>query len=100
MSAQNLYAGQWIKAQGTNMTYSAGATSSHAVLHAIVVNSHSSGVFRLANGTATSFTYVTGSYSPATGSSILDFKELEFTNGILVQMTGTMNFNVIYNDLI
>lgn len=100
MSQQNLYQANWVKAQGTNISANAQVTTSQAVLHAIVVNSHSTGTFRLATGTATSLTYVQGTYTPATGSSVIELKELEFTNGIYVVVGGTINLTAIYNDLI
>ena len=101
MSAQNLVQGQWIKAQGTNISAKTQVTTSQAVLHSIIVNSNSSGSFRIANGTATSPTWVMGTYTPTTATSgVVSFRELEFTNGIFIDVGGTINATVLYNDLI
>lgn len=100
MSNYNLVQGNWIKAQGTNVAANAQITTGHAVLHSIVVNSHSTGTFRLATGTATSLTYVQGTYTPATGSSVIELHELEFEDGIYVVVGGTINLTAVYNDLI
>ncbi len=104
MSAQNLSAGKWFKAQGTNLSASAAnrfeITRTQSVLHQIVVNSHTSGTWRLANGTLTNATYVQGTYTPATGSSTIDCKELEFASGLCLDVAGTVNLTLIYNDLI
>lgn len=99
MSAQNK-GFTWYKAQGTNVAANAQVTNQSAVLHSVIVNSHSTGTFRLAKGTATSLTYLQGTYTPATGSSTIEFKELEFTDGIYVVTGGTINLTVIYNDLV
>lgn len=103
MSQQNLYQSNWIKSQGTFMTGSGNATTSHAVLHQLSIGTYSPGaIIRVANGTATSKTYMSGSYTPS-GAGLqepITFKELEFTNGIYVEMTGTVNLTAIYNDLI
>jgi len=101
MSSQNLSGGRWIKAQGTNISARAQVTSSHAVLHSIIVNSNTGGSFRVANGTLTSLSQVMGTYTPTTAtSSVVEFKELEFANGIFIETGGTINATVIYNDLI
>lgn len=103
MSNYNQIQGNWVKSQGTFMTGSANATSSAAVLHEIAIGSYSPGAtFRLANGTLTSKTYITGSFTPS-GLGLqrpIEFKELEFTNGIFVETGGTINLTVIYNDII
>lgn len=101
MSAQNLSGGSWIKAQGTNMTANGQVTTSQAVLHSIIVNSNTGGSFRVGNGTATAFTKAMGTYTPTTATSgEVVFHELEFTNGIYVEVGGTINLTVIYNDLV
>jgi len=100
MSAQNISAGTWIKAQGSNVKTTGQITSSHAVLHEVIVNSHSSGTWRLCNGTATSNSAVGGTYTPAAGSSVVAYKELEFTNGIYVETSGTLDVTAVFNDLI
>lgn len=102
MSNYNLSPAGWMKAQGTFMTGSANATTSHSVLHKLVIGSYTPGaVVRVANGTATNKTYLSGSFTP-NGLGLqepLEFREMEFTNGIYVEMTGTVNLTAIYNDL-
>jgi hypothetical protein len=99
MSAQNLSQTRWVKAQGTNFTTKLQVTTNAAVLHTIF-GSHSGGSFRVGNGTLTSQTYPMGTYSPAAGPVYLDFKELEFTNGIFVEVGGAVNLTAVFNDLI
>lgn len=103
MSAQNISQANWVRSQGTFMTGSANATTSQSVLHKILIGTYTPGaVIRVANGTATSKTYVTGSFTPS-GLGLqtpLDFEELEFSNGIYVEITGTASLTTVYNDLI
>lgn len=103
MSAHNLSSAKWVKAQSTNFTGRGQATTNAAVLHAIIVNSNTSGSFRVGSGTLThaSLTFPMGTYTPATGTSVyLPFYETEFTNGIFIDVGGTINYTVIFNDLV
>ena len=99
MSAQNLSETRWIKAQGTNLAAKMQVTTSAAVLHAIV-GSHTGGSFRVGNGTLTNQTYFMGTYTPAAGPIYVPFYELEFQNGIFIEVGGAVNLGVIYNDLV
>lgn len=103
MSDFNKSTAGWYKAQGTFMTGSGNATTSQAVLHQLLIGTYTPGaVIRVANGTATSKTYLSGSFTP-NGLGLqegIEFKELEFTSGIFVEITGTANLTAIYNDLI
>lgn len=106
MSDFNRSTPTWIKAQGTNFTgqQRTTVTIKQAVLHAIIVGTYSPGAtFRVANGTATNIVnYITGSFVPlATGiQPTIEFKELEFANGIAVFTGGTIDLTAVYNDLI
>lgn len=99
MSAQNLHSANWVRAQGTNLSAKGQVTTSSAVLHAIV-GSHTGGSFRLGNGTLTSQTYYMGTFIPAAGPINAPFYELEFANGIYLEVGGSVNLTVIYNDLV
>jgi hypothetical protein len=102
MSDYNKNTANWYKAQGTFMTGSGNATTSQAVLHELSIGTYTPGaVIRVANGTATSKTYLSGSYTP-NGLGLqkeLIFKELEFTSGIYVEITGTAHLTAVYNDI-
>jgi hypothetical protein len=101
MSSQNLSVAKWIKAQSTNLAARGQVTTSQAVLHSVIVNSNTGGSFRVANGTLTSLSQVMGTYTPTTATSgVVDFKELEFTNGIFLETGGSVNLTLIYNDLV
>jgi len=101
MSNYNQVQGNWIKAQSTNLAARGQVTTSQAVLHSIIVNSNTTGSFRVATGTLTSLSQVMGTYTPTTAtSSVVDFKELEFANGIFFETGGTINATIIYNDLV
>lgn len=100
MSAHNLSASNWIKAQGSNIKASGQITFNQGALHEIIVNSHTTGTWRLCNGTATSNTAIGGTYTPASGSSTVDYKELEFTSGIYIQTAGTVDLTAVFNDLV
>ena len=103
MSAHNKEVSSWTRAQGTFMTGSGNATTSLAVLHELLIGTYTPGaVIRVANGTATSKTYMTGSFTP-NGLGLqtpIEFRELEFGNGIYVEITGTAQLTAVYNDLI
>lgn len=100
MSEQNKSVATWYKAQGSNITATGQITTKHSVLHAILVNSHTTGSFRIANGTATAFTAAGGTYTPAAGSSVIEYKELEFASGMYIQTAGTLNLTAVFNDLV
>lgn len=100
MSAQNQNVATWVRSQGTNFATRGQVTANAAVLHKLIVNSHTTGTFRLANGTSTSLSFVQGTYTPATGSSVIEFESLEFPNGIFVETGGTINWTAIYNELV
>jgi hypothetical protein len=104
MSAENqgFVFSKW---QQVNATASATAvarqiSTSRAVLSKVIVNSHTSAAFRFANGTTTNYTPIGGSYTPAAGSSVIEFGEVDaFSGGLVMLVAGTFDGNVIYNDL-
>lgn len=103
MSAQNLSETSWVRAQGTLLTGRMQVTTAQAVLHTIILNSYGGGSFRVGNGTLTSTLWLGGTYTPAAGTLTgpqLDYKELEFANGIFIDATGAINATVIYNDIV
>lgn len=80
-----------------NITASTQITSQPGTLERIVVNSHSGGTFKLVNGTA-SQTALGGTYTPATGSSSIEFEPLGFNTGLYVAVGGTADLTVVYNE--
>ena len=104
MSAENFgqkaYKCQFQNVAGTGVaTANIGTASAHTVLHGIVINSHTSGTFKLGNGTVTNYTAFGGTYTPATGSSILMLEPVDFDSGLCVVVGGTLNATVLYNSL-
>lgn len=104
MSDYNKSTPTWLKAQGTFVNGKATVTRNQAVLHSIIIGTYTPGAsFRIANGTATNIVnYISGSFTPQ-GTAIhppLEFKELEFLNGIYIETVGVLGLTVIYNDLI
>jgi hypothetical protein len=104
MSAQNASATKWLRAQGTYVNSKSTVTGNQAVLHTIIIGTYTNGgKFRLANGTLTNIVnYITGTFVPlSTGiQPPLDFKELEFANGIYVETAGTIDMTLVYNELV
>lgn len=66
------------------------------VLNKVIVNSHSTGTFKLCDGTYTQKD-IGGTYTPATGSSVIEY-EVPFDNGLYVALGGTINVTVCYNN--
>ena len=89
----------FIKWQYANATISRQIGSGRCVLGGIMINSHTSGVFRFANGTLGSFTPIAGSYTPAAGSSSLLFEPIDFESGAVILISGTADLTVLYNAL-
>lgn len=98
MSVQNKEVAVWTRAQGTNFTARKQVTSNPAVLHSIIINSHTTGTFRVSNGTLTAQTPIQGTYTPAAGSSVIEFDLIDCPNGILIETGGTIDATAIYNE--
>lgn len=72
-------------------------TSQPGKLNKIIVNSHTSGSWKLINGTLTQ-TAIGGTYSPASGSGVYDLEPLGFDTGLCVVTAGTINLTLVYNE--
>ena len=101
MSLANLGNFTWSKWQSQRATTGVkeiGTSGSHLVVKGVIVNSHTSSTFTLANGTATSYTTIQGSYTPASGSSSILFEPIDLTNGGVIVIQGAADYTVLYND--
>lgn len=76
-----------------------GSSSKRILVGGVIVNSHSTGTFRFANGTSTSWTAVGGTYTPATGSSSVVFEPIEFDSGCFMMVGGTLDATVLVREL-
>lgn len=75
-----------------------GSSTKRIQLGGIIVNSHTTGTFKLVNGTATG-TAIAGTYTPASGSSILTFEPIEFDSGCFLVTAGTINVTLLVKEL-
>jgi len=102
MSQENSGASVWNRWTPTNATATKtiGVPGARVVVKGVIVNSHTSGTFRFSNGTATNWsaTGLGGTYTPATGSSVILFEPIDFTSGCFFQVGGTLDATVLYND--
>jgi hypothetical protein len=62
----------------------------------VIVNSHSTGTFRLFDGLTDGSTPITGTYTPATGSSVIEVNA-KFDTGLYVTTTGQANLTILIN---
>lgn len=82
--------------RSTNLSSSRLVKTGTGTIRRILVNSHTSGSFRIYDGTAfASATAVGGTYTPASGSSTIEV-EAAFGTGLFVQVGGTIDTTVIY----
>lgn len=65
-------------------------------LEKIVINSHSTGTFKLFDGIAETGTAFGGTYTPATGSSVIEI-EAKFDTGLYIMTAGTINMTPLIN---
>lgn len=72
-------------------------TNQPGKLNKIIVNSHTTGSWKLINGTPTQ-TALGGTYTPATGSGVYDYEPLGFDTGLCVLTAGTVNLTLVYNE--
>ena len=79
---------------GTNIGYTTLIKTGAGTLGKVIVNSHTSGTFKIFNGTNNGATAIGGTYTPASGSSIQLF-EVEFAN-LFVQVYGTIDATILY----
>lgn len=88
---------QLVPIKGSYSPVSANALikSGAGVLHKVVVNSHSSGTFRLYDG-LTAVNPMGGTYTPATGSSVIDLN-LAFNTGLYFVTGGTIDATISTN---
>lgn len=75
-----------------------GSATKKIVVGGVLINSHTTGTFRFANGTSTSFTPVGGTYTPATGSSAIMFEPIEFNSGCFMAIGGTFDATVLVKE--
>ena len=75
-----------------------GSTSKKVAVTGVIVNSHTSGTFRFANGTSTNYTPIGGTYTPAAGSSTLMFEPIDFDSGCYMVIAGTFDGLVLMRE--
>lgn len=73
-----------------------GSATKKIKIGGVVVNSHTTGTFRFASGTATSYTAIGGTYTPASGSSVITLEPIEFGSGCFMMVGGTFDSTVLY----
>lgn len=85
--------------KGTNFPGSNSARlikTGDGVLGKIVINSHSSGTFKLFDGVTNAAAAIGGTYTPAAGSSVLSFEPLGFDTGLYMNVSGTLDATIYY----
>ncbi len=94
---------QFIAATATAVTnpkgQQIGSETKQIQLGWMVITACNSGVFSVANGTLTSYVSVIGTYTPASGSSILEFPPYVFSEGCYLMMNGTLTATVYYREV-
>lgn len=81
---------------GTNVTASRLVKTGDGVLGKVVVNSHTSGTFKLFDSTAYGTNAIGGTYTPAAGSSVISLEPLGFDTGLYIGVAGTIDLTVYY----
>lgn len=84
-----------IKGSYTPVSANSLIKSGAGILHKVIVNSHSTGTFRLYDG-LTAVNPIGGTYTPATGSSVIDFN-LAFNTGLYYVKGGTIDATLSTN---
>lgn len=79
-----------------NVTSGTIVSSSPASLEKVIVNSHTTGSYRLFNGTSYAATAFGGTFTPASGSSTQEY-EAKFDTGLYIHTGGTVDLTVLYN---
>lgn len=74
-----------------NLTTSSPVFIGRGFLNQIIINSHSSGVIALANGTSSIINLVHSSMTLATGERYIPFNGELFTDGLYAVLGGTTN---------
>jgi hypothetical protein len=75
-----------------------GSATKKVIIKGVIVNSHTTATFRFVNGTATNYTSISGTYTPATGSSNLTLDPIEFGAGCYMIVGGTLDATVLYRE--
>lgn len=89
--------------KGSYHPFAAGNTrvmDSTGVLHGVIINSHTSGTFKIYDGiAATSGVAVGGTYTPPTGSSVITYpRPLDLHTGLFIQASGTIDASAIVSE--
>jgi len=65
-------------------------------IKAIVINSHTNGTLRVLDGLTNAGTAITGTITLGASEREIEFHDTDFTTGLYVDFTGTLNCSVIY----
>lgn len=80
----------------TNGTASANIVSGAGRVAGIIVNSNTSGTFKLWDSLTATGTVICNTYTVPSGSSVITFpRPLEFYTGLFITVGGTLDFTIV-----
>lgn len=83
-------------AKYTNGTASAQIVAGRGRVYGVIVNSNSSGTFKLWDSLTATGTVICNTYTVASGSSVITFPEpIEFYTGLFLTVGGTLDYTII-----
>ena len=85
-------------AKYTNVSADALVRTGGGTVSGIIVNSHSSGTFKLYDGLTSAGTLILNTYTPASGSSVIEFpEEIEFYTGLYFDKTNAIDATIVWS---
>lgn len=80
-----------------NGTTSQAVVTGNGKIYGIIVNSNTSGTFKLWDNTAGSGTVICNTYTVGSGSSVVKFPQpIEFYTGLYITVGGTLDYTLVY----